>query len=145
MIEILGVAGLMDYRGFVEEAWEQFASANNEVDEASPFLMSRTWDYDQFNVLRIRYADLMVAMDKAIASKRAEEAEAVAAKVACQEAAAAKVAEEAAAARTAEEAAAVAKQAKEATEAAGQDVPREEASDAAGKVVPRQEAADAAG
>ena len=44
LLENLGVMGLMDYRGFVEEAWEQFASANNEVDEASPFLMSRTWD-----------------------------------------------------------------------------------------------------
>ena len=59
LLENLGVMGLMDYRGFVEEAWEHFASANNEVDEASPFLMSRTWDYDKFHALRIRKADLM--------------------------------------------------------------------------------------
>ena len=59
VMEILGVSGLMDYRGFVEEAWEQFASANNDVDEASPFLMSQTLDYDDFHALRIRKADLM--------------------------------------------------------------------------------------
>ena len=59
VVEELGVVALMDYRGRVEQAWEQFASANNKVDEASPFLMSRTWDYDEFHALRIRKADLM--------------------------------------------------------------------------------------
>ena len=59
LLENLGVMGLMDYRGFVEEAWEQFALANNEVDEASPFLMSQIRDYKEFHALRIRKADLM--------------------------------------------------------------------------------------
>ena len=44
VIEKLGVVALIDYRGRLEQAWEQFALANNEVGEASPFLMSWTWD-----------------------------------------------------------------------------------------------------
>ena len=93
----------MNHREWVEEAWEQYALAHNDVDEAQPFLLSRAWDYEEFHALGIRKADLMDAMAKAIENKQAKEADAVAAaKVAEEEAAAVKVAEEAAATNPAE-------------------------------------------
>ena len=63
---------LMNNRRWVEEAWEQYALAHNDVDEAQPFLQCRTWDYDEFHALEIRKADLMDAMAEAIENKQAE-------------------------------------------------------------------------
>ena len=95
----VGTELLMINRGWVEEAWEQYALAHNDVNEASPFLLSRDLYYDKFHALEFRKADLMDAMAEAIENKQAE-ADRVQRQADAEEeaAAAAKVAEEAAAA-----------------------------------------------